>query len=108
VKESGVPIILEQSETLSVIRLEGLIDISCAAELKKLLLQALASGKEMRISLERAGDFDVTAVQLLWAAVREARKSGVGLTFVGVVPKEIADTLADAGFEKFLVSETGK
>jgi anti-anti-sigma factor len=107
-KESGVSITLEQSETLSVIRLEGLIDISCAAELKKLLLQAFANGKEMRVSLERAGDLDVTAVQLLWAAVREARKSGVGFTFAGVMPKEIAATLADAGFEKFPVSEIGK
>ena len=45
-------------------------------ELKKVMLQALASGKEMLVDLRRATELDVTAIQLLWAAEREARKSG--------------------------------
>ncbi len=64
---------LEQSERLIVLRLEGVIDIASAAELKLLLQDALKSGKEVSVSLEAATELDVTVFQLLWAAEREAR-----------------------------------
>ena len=70
---------LEQEETLNLLRLEGAVEIGCAAEFKGLLAQALASGRALRISLEGATDLDVTAVQLLWAAERKAKKAGVEL-----------------------------
>jgi len=98
-----VPVTLEQSETLCVIRLNGEINIGSAAELKKLLLQALASGRELRVDLEHATELDVTAWQLLWAAEREARGSGRGFTLAGRVPGEISLAVGDAGFEKFPV-----
>jgi anti-anti-sigma factor len=99
---------LEQSEALCVLRLEGEINIACAAELKKLLLQALASGRELRVDLEGATEVDVTALQLLWAAEREARGSGRGFTLAGRVPEEIAATAGDAGLEKFPVGVDAK
>lgn len=98
-----MPVTLDQSEALCFIRLEGEINITCAAELKKHLLQALSSGKEVRVDLERATELDVTALQLLWAAEREARGSGKGLTLAGRVPEEISRAVNDAGFEKFPV-----
>jgi hypothetical protein len=100
-----VPVALEQSEALSVIRLEGAIGIADAAELKKLLLQALQPGKKVNLLLECAAELDVTAVQLLWAAGREAKRSGVEFTFAGTVPEEISTALGDAGFEKLPVSK---
>ena len=69
------------NETQSLIGLEGAIDIASAAELKKLLLEGLNSGREVRVSLAGATDLDVTAVQLLWAAEREASRSGVTCFF---------------------------
>jgi anti-anti-sigma factor len=96
-----VPVTLEQSETLNEIRLEGVIDISCAAELKAHLLQALKSGNTVRISFEKALDLDVTAFQLLWAAERESKKSGVEFALAGFVPEQINTTLAQAGLDKF-------
>lgn len=98
-----MPVILEQSEAQNLIRLEGAVDISCAAELKTLMLQALQSDKEVRISLENATDLDVTAMQLLWAAGREARVSGVGLTLTGPVPEQISAAIADAGLESLSI-----
>ncbi len=98
-----MPITFEQSEALCLIRLEGEINISSAAELKKLLLEAPASGRELRVDLERASELDVTALQLLWAAEREARGSGMGFTLAGRVPEEISVALGDAGFEQFPV-----
>ena len=95
---------LDQSEEeVCVLRLEGEVDIACAAEMKQLLLQALGSGKELRLDVERATELDVTALQLLWAADREARGSGRRFTLAGRVPGEISVAILDAGFEKFPV-----
>ena len=100
---------LDQNEGQCLIRLEGEVDISSAAELKKLLLEALASGRELRVDLERTTDLDVTAVQLLWAAERKAGGSGVGLRLLGHVPEQVAVALSDAGFEKFPIpADTGE
>ena len=103
-----MPIALEQAETQNVIRLEGAIDISSAAELKTLLQQALGAGKEVHLSLEHATALDVTAVQLLWAAGRQAKGTGIEFTLVGPVPEEISTALGDAGFESFLISKNEK
>ena len=86
-----------------MIRLDGEINIGSAAELKKLLLQALASGRELRVDLEHATELDVTALQLLWAVEREARASSRGFTLAGRVPAEISIAVVVAGFETFPV-----
>lgn len=99
---------LEQSEAVCVIRLEGGIDIASAAELKTLLLQALASGRELRADLEAATELDITAVQLLWAAEREAGRSGRKFTLAGRVLGAIRAAVRDAGLEKVLVGGDGK
>ena len=92
---------LDQSEALCVIRLDGEINIGSAAELKKLLLQALATSRELRVDLEHATELDVTAWQLLWAAEREARGSSRGFTLAGRLPEEISVAVVDAGLETF-------
>jgi len=101
--QSSMPVTLDQGEGRCVIRLEGEINIGSAAELKKLLLQALACGRELRLDLEHATELDVTAWQLLWAAEREARGSSRGFTLLGQVPGEISAAVVDAGFETFPV-----
>jgi anti-anti-sigma factor len=94
-------ITLEESDTTSTIRLEGTVDISSAAELKTQLLQALDSGKAVRVSLEAATYLDVTAIELLWAAEREAIKRGVGFTLAEPAPEGVSAALLDAGFDRF-------
>ena len=90
--------VLEQSETRSLIRLEGSIDIGSAAEFRTLLIDALATGREVAVSLEAASYLDVTAVQLLWAADRDARSRGLCLTLSGACPESLRQSLARAGF----------
>ena len=102
IEGDSVPVTLDQGEALCSIRLEGEVTIASAAELKKLLLQALASGSELRVELEGATELDITSLQLLWAAGREARRSGRGFTLAGKVPEEISAMANDAGFEDFL------
>ena len=96
-----MPVTFDRSEAPGVIRLEGDIDIASAAQLKEVLLEALALRGEAQISLETATGIDITAVQLLWAAEREAKASGVVLALKGPVPETLRATLHEAGFESF-------
>ncbi len=99
--EHRVPVTLEQNEKGNTIRLEGAVGIDSAGELKALLLKALEPGREVRIALEGAADLDVTAIELLWAARREAKVSGVKFAFAEGAPEAVTAALAEAGFEKF-------
>lgn len=103
-----MPVTLEQDEAGNTVTFEGAVDISSAADLRKLLLQALDSGKEIRISLADATALDVTAVQLLWAIEREVKLAGIGFALVGQVPESISSALVYAGFEKFPVTADAK
>lgn len=98
-------LVLVESEAVNLIRLEGSIGIDSAAELKKLLVRALESGKNVRVSLDRATDLDVTAVQLLWTVWDQAKRSNARFALTESVPEEISTALAEAGFERFLFSE---
>jgi len=96
-----MPVTLAQSETLRLIRLEGELNVASAAELKKMLVEALAAKAELRVELENASELDVTILQLLWAAERAARVSGQGFGLAGRVPEQIAGSVAEAGFARF-------
>jgi anti-anti-sigma factor len=96
-----VSITLDRNESQCLVRLQGEVDVSSAAELKAILLEALASGRELRVDLERTTELDVTALQLLWAAEREAGGSGVGFSLLGGVAEEISVALSDVGFKNF-------
>ncbi len=96
-----MPVTVAQIEAVRFIRLEGEVTIAYAAELKKVLLEALASGGELRLDMARATEVDITALQLLWAAEREARACGRAYTLEGTVPDEILATATEAGLEKF-------
>ena len=95
-------IILKQCQESSVILLEGAIDIASAEQFKNLLLQALGSGKEIKVALNDATDLDVTAVQLIWAARRASEGSGVSFTLNGAVPASVSSVLGSADLLQFL------
>jgi anti-anti-sigma regulatory factor len=93
-----MPVLLDESDGVFLIRLEGEVNIACAAELKSLLSKALATGRELRVRLECAAELDVTALQLLYAAERVATIAGIRFTLEGLVPDDISNAIADAGF----------
>jgi anti-anti-sigma regulatory factor len=108
-KEHSVPVTLEQNDTVSVIRLEGAVDIGSACELKTLLVQALeqgedGAGKEVRVALAGTTDLDVTALQLLWAAERKARAAAVAFALEGGLPEPVRSAMTHAGFQSFFTS----
>jgi len=90
---------MERLESQAVIRLEGEFTLASASELKKLLLQGLASGNDLRLDLEHAEEIDVTAMQLLWATGREAARKGIGMAIQ--VSDAAATAAREAGFERF-------
>jgi len=85
-----MPVSCDEGEALSLIHFEGDVNISSAAELKQLLLRALAHGKGIHVDLGCVTEVDITALQLLWAAEREAKGAGVGFSLVGQWPEEVA------------------
>lgn len=104
-RERCIGVTLETTDERVVVCCEGAVGIACAAELKGLLLEALGSGKEVRVSLEGAICLDVTAVQLLWAAERQAKGAGIGYAVLGEVPEGLLAAVSAAGFERFPVPE---
>jgi 16S rRNA U1498 N3-methylase RsmE len=50
------------------------------------------------VALDGATELDVTAVQLLWAARRQAQVSAVSLAFTGKAQEQVTSALRQAGF----------
>jgi hypothetical protein len=94
-----LPLTVDRNRTRCLIRLEGEVGITSAAELKSLLLEALASAQELELDLEHAGSIDVTLLQLVWAAEREAARAGSG--FVSHASQAAASFAHELGFNGF-------
>lgn len=92
-------ITVDRLEKHWLIRLEGEFGVTSAPELKTLLLEWVASGRDLQMDLERAEEIDITLMQLLWAAGREAARAGAGM--VSRVSEAAAMAARDAGFERF-------
>jgi len=103
-----VAVTLDQDGPQCLIRLEGEAGVFSAAELKKALLEALASRKELRVNVEQTTELGVTALQLLWAAEHEAKAMGMGWAVAGGVPDAVSSALSDAGFAGFPVATEAK
>lgn len=85
-----------------VLRLEGDFGIGGAAELKRKLVEALASEQGVELDMALAGDLDITAIQLIWAAAREAERLGTSLSVTGLAQEGTRSAFIDTGFENFL------
>jgi len=91
-----MPVTLQRQEASWLIKLEGQITVTSALQLKELLVEWLSAGKDLDLDLEHAEEVDVTIMQLLWAAAREAARTGGKI----VAHPSSAATLAarDSGF----------
>ncbi len=96
--ENRGPLTVDREEDHWLIRLEGEVGLAQAAELKSLLLEWLASGKELRVDLAQASEIDLTTLQLVWAAALEAhQEQGIILA----VSERAAEVARGAGFDRF-------
>ena len=94
-----------QAGDSSLIHLEGAVDIASAAEIKTAFLEALKTGGEIRISVDKATDLDVTAVQLLWAVKHEAKRLGVSFAIEGKPSETIQEFLSNVGLNDLAIFE---
>ncbi|HTW65965.1 MAG TPA: STAS domain-containing protein [Bryobacteraceae bacterium] len=94
-----MPFIAAQDETSWVLRLEGDCGMNCAAGLKGLLLEGLASGRPVCVDFDEAAAIDISILQLFWAAEREAIRTGSGFSSRASDPVRIL--AREAGFERF-------
>jgi anti-anti-sigma regulatory factor len=85
-----------QQEPHWVIRLEGELNWGCAVELRTLLLAWRAAGKDLELDCSGVSELDVTILQLLEAARREARQGN--LRFGGQESDAVAMAVRGAGF----------
>jgi anti-anti-sigma regulatory factor len=97
-------IVLKHAKQASTLRLDGVLDISVAGELKSALLKAIAAGKPIHISAEGVSDFDITAYQLLWAAEREANGRSIQFSLPEQMPLPIKNAMSELGLDAMRVS----
>jgi anti-anti-sigma regulatory factor len=93
-----MPVALERREANWLIRMDGPITLTSAGELKNMLLEWLAAGKDLELDLEAAEDVDITILQLLCAAMREAARTGVGIAIRA--SGAVAAAVRDSGFSQ--------
>ena len=89
---------ISESENSWLIRVGGQATLGDAAELKSLLVGCLSSGKKLEIDLERVEEIDITILQLLAAAGREAARDG--RVIVGRASAAVMAAVRDAGFDQ--------
>ena len=79
-----------------LIRLDGQVTLTSAPELKTLLVEWLACGKSLELDLEGVEETDITILQLLSAAVRDAGSKGTEIT--GRASEFFLSAARDLGF----------
>ena len=99
---------VEQTGVESEIRLEGAVTIAIAADLKQLLVEALAKRENLRVHVDQVSDLDVCGLQLIVAANRAWRQAGLAFTIAGTLPEQLREGLLGAGFDTAvaMVSQT--
>lgn len=89
---------LEETAAGATLALHGNLVIQHAQELKTALLAALAKSNHLLVDLSRVENADVSALQLLCAAQREAAHLGGALALTGRPAAGFQRTVQDAGF----------
>lgn len=82
----------------SVVRLEGCVDLSSAAELKAVLLEIFEAAPAMlTVDLASARELHIAILQLVWAASREAHARHIGFRLQRPQDGEMLNYLIDIG-----------
>jgi anti-anti-sigma regulatory factor len=92
---------LDQSDVRSKLWLEDDIGIADAVALKAGLMEALAAGREISLNVDGVTGLDVTAVQLLVAAERDAAAAGLDFSLDGELPAVLASLISAMGLKSF-------
>jgi anti-anti-sigma regulatory factor len=84
--------------TPSVLNLGTTLNIEKASILKKDIASALAGGHSVDIVFSGVEELDLSCIQVLYAALRQAKSEEKELHFVGALSKSVAERLKRCGF----------
>jgi anti-anti-sigma regulatory factor len=88
------------SENIKVLSPEGVVGIESCNDLRVQLLQAFDTADTVLLNFGHIERVDLSFVQVIYAAVREARIRGIGFRLNGEVSKEVGEYLVAGGFCK--------
>ena len=86
------------SENIKVISPEGVVGIDSCNDIRVQLLQAFDTANPVILNFAHIERVDLSFVQLLYAAVREARIRGIAFRMNGAVSAELGAYLVAGGF----------
>lgn len=78
----------------------GRLTIEYAAEFSRIVREALEASKNVAIEFEPAVEIDITGLQILCSACRNAAKSGKTFSYNGPRPQALADIITSSGAER--------
>ena len=94
-----MPVEIEESAEGTRFRLSGMVEISEAHALKAHLGEAIERGLGLRVELSAGSELDITAIQLLEAARREARRRSLQFSLDEPLPESVTEILRLAGLD---------
>ena len=87
-----------------VVPLSGPLTIATAAAIRTSLLAGLDTQRDIQVDCAAGTSFDISFVQLLIAAQRQAAMQGSTLTLAGDYPPALGEILAEGGFADWITS----
>ena len=88
----------EGGNSIAKLDLEGNLGIEKAASLRLRILEELRGGRTVEIDLSAVDDIDLSCLQVLYAARREAARLGGSFALRGVLSRRIVKRLKSSGF----------
>lgn len=92
---------LEAGNGASVLCLSESVTIGDAAELKRLLLEALRAGQQVAVDLSGVTEVDISAIQLFLAARQAAERAGLDFGARGEPAEPVERAFQDCGLHPF-------
>jgi len=91
---------IEQTDGGETVTLEGELNVSCADELKEILINALSNGEHVKLDLQQVTEVDLSCLQLLCSAHRTSVRLNKIIGFTGTCPASLKDIAERSGYAR--------
>jgi anti-anti-sigma factor len=90
---------VKQADEIKILNLEGDLTIMHAAELKKILQEAIDNSQRVELNLENVTGLDLSCLQLFCSAHRTSLKLSRSISIHSTPPEVLKEAARDAGFQ---------
>jgi anti-anti-sigma regulatory factor len=91
---------MPSSESIKILSYEGPVGIEKAAKIKEEILRMLEKNKIVTVNMSRIQEIDLSFIQIIYAARREAGKVGKEFHISGTLSDSVKNTFLVGGFCK--------